>query len=301
MFPSNLQNSNRDEFGRFRKGLIPWNKGKTGIYSESVLKRMSDAKKGKHISPNTEFKKGNIPWDKDLKGLYIKGSEKGWFNKGHKWPKEMEIEIRKKIRDKVVLRPNLKINENLGYILGTLYGDGCVFINGRTYKIVLDVTNKKFADSFFNALIKIGLHPYITERQPHNGIGKLKKYIVIANSIEFGYWFKKFKIEELTNKEAIIAFIRGFYESEGNLYLDKNSNYCSAHIHNTNLRLLKIIRNWIESLGIKSKFYGPYKNNGGLGYKTKPLYKVSISYTKDTHKFLDLINPCIKNISGGSL
>ena len=53
----------RKEFG-FKKGLIPWNKDKTGIFSEETLQKMSDASKGKH--PLTEFKKGNIPWNKNL-------------------------------------------------------------------------------------------------------------------------------------------------------------------------------------------------------------------------------------------
>ena len=42
----------------FQKGSIPWNKNKSGIYSEEYLKKMSLDKKGKHFSPKTEFKKG---------------------------------------------------------------------------------------------------------------------------------------------------------------------------------------------------------------------------------------------------
>jgi len=40
------------------KGRIPWNKGKTNVYSEETLNRMSRSKKGKHYSPETELKKG---------------------------------------------------------------------------------------------------------------------------------------------------------------------------------------------------------------------------------------------------
>ena len=48
-------------------GQIPWNKGKTGIYSEESLQRMGP-------------KKGNIPWNKDKKGCQIpwnKGASTG--------------------------------------------------------------------------------------------------------------------------------------------------------------------------------------------------------------------------------
>ncbi len=39
---------------------IPWNKGKTGIYSEKTLEKM---RKGRN-SQRTEFKKGHIAWNK---------------------------------------------------------------------------------------------------------------------------------------------------------------------------------------------------------------------------------------------
>lgn len=52
--------------GQFKKGSIPWNKGKTGVYSEETLKAMRMTKKGRHLSPETEFKKGYTPWNKDI-------------------------------------------------------------------------------------------------------------------------------------------------------------------------------------------------------------------------------------------
>jgi len=54
----------------FKKGRIPWNKGKkTGIKpwlgkkrSEKTKKKIKEANKGKHFSLNTEFKKGKKPY-----------------------------------------------------------------------------------------------------------------------------------------------------------------------------------------------------------------------------------------------
>lgn len=40
----------------YGKSLTAWNKGKTGIYSEETLKKMS----------KTQFKKGQIPWNKKI-------------------------------------------------------------------------------------------------------------------------------------------------------------------------------------------------------------------------------------------
>lgn len=38
------------------KGQIPWNKGKTNIYTEEIKQRMSEAKKGKPKSEETKMK-----------------------------------------------------------------------------------------------------------------------------------------------------------------------------------------------------------------------------------------------------
>ncbi len=55
--------------GQFKKGLIPWNKGKKGI----------------HLSPRTEFKKGEI-YGKDHPswkgGLQINSADCAYINKG---------------------------------------------------------------------------------------------------------------------------------------------------------------------------------------------------------------------------
>lgn len=61
-------------------GHIPWNKGKTGIYSEETIEKMRKAKIGKRISPNTEFQKGIVPWSKRNKGIHL--SPETEFRKG---------------------------------------------------------------------------------------------------------------------------------------------------------------------------------------------------------------------------
>lgn len=62
----------KDEFGEeLRKPQIDYFKKKHGIKSEEVRNK-------------TSFKKGNIPWNKGKKGYCPKGSEVGWFRKGHK-------------------------------------------------------------------------------------------------------------------------------------------------------------------------------------------------------------------------
>ena len=45
----------------FKKGQIPWNKGKTIVYSEEIRRKISEAHKG-HIPWNKGKKTGNTPW-----------------------------------------------------------------------------------------------------------------------------------------------------------------------------------------------------------------------------------------------
>jgi 5-methylcytosine-specific restriction endonuclease McrA len=45
-----------EKISRGKKGSIPWNKGKKGIYSEDTLNKMSLSKKGKIISQETREK-----------------------------------------------------------------------------------------------------------------------------------------------------------------------------------------------------------------------------------------------------
>jgi len=52
------------------KAQIPWNKGKSGIYSEESKKQRSESNKGKKRSSETRLKiskacKGRIPWNKN--------------------------------------------------------------------------------------------------------------------------------------------------------------------------------------------------------------------------------------------
>lgn len=72
-------------FDMVRKGSIPWNKGKHGIYSEEAKRKMSlankgkpSSKKGKHLSEEhrkklSEAHKGKPTWNKGLKGITISG------------------------------------------------------------------------------------------------------------------------------------------------------------------------------------------------------------------------------------
>jgi len=288
----------RDNYGRFMKGSMPWNKGRSCVYSEEVLKRMSKAKLSKHISPNTEFKRGHAPWNKGIKGLNLNNG-KGWFKKGHKWPKEIKEKMLKNLRKKVLLKPNLKMNENLAYTIGLLKGDGYVGHYSRSYRIVVDTTSKRIAVHTFNALKTNRLNPFIQRVMPSNGIGKQMQYRVIAHSKFFYELYKKLTTKRLRmlldTKDKIIGFIRGFYEAEGSIWKSKDGTICIA-IHNTDLELLKLIKFLLKKLGLRFNLNGPYKNRRLGGRTSKLIYKVTTGSKKQVFNFITLVKPSVKTL-----
>lgn len=75
----------------FKKGQIPWNKNRKETRID-VIKKMSNAKNGKHLSPNTEFKNGHKrpeEWTKKQKEKVLGDKNGNW--KGGITPKNKKI------------------------------------------------------------------------------------------------------------------------------------------------------------------------------------------------------------------
>lgn len=76
-----------------RKGNIPWNKGKTGIYSEETRKKLSEAHKGKHPSEETIRKRSMA-----LKGKKRSDEVKRKISEANKGKKRSE-ELKRKMSE----------------------------------------------------------------------------------------------------------------------------------------------------------------------------------------------------------
>lgn len=66
-----------EKISKAKKGCIPWNKGKTGIYSDDTRKKISDSQIGR------------IPWNKGLKG-YMEGENHYLWKKDRTQIKKQE-------------------------------------------------------------------------------------------------------------------------------------------------------------------------------------------------------------------
>ncbi|PIZ89015.1 MAG: hypothetical protein COX90_01440 [Candidatus Nealsonbacteria bacterium CG_4_10_14_0_2_um_filter_38_17] len=237
------------------------------------------------------FVKGIDPWNKGTVGI-CKGN-KTFFKKGHNWPKYIE---RKRIVKLYRCNPNLRLTENLAYLLGTLKGDGYVNYSKKynRYIIGLQNTKLKFCKEFFNVLRAINLNPSLGQNKKIKGVGKHKLYFVVANSQVFYRWYKKLSLPKLkrllSTKRMKISFIKGFYESEGTIFKRKDKKYHLAFI-NTNGNLLRVVKTLLNEIGFNLNLNGPYKATG-LG--KKPRYHLQTSKQQQIKKFITTINPSIK-------
>jgi len=189
----------------------------------------------------------------------------------------------------------LTISDDLAYIIGVLLGDGSVSsCKDGHYTIQLSVTSKKFALEFFSSLKRIGLNPHIAVFPPpkpsrlRNGkviIPKKKQYRVRAYSKKFVLWFKKLTFEEIERmlncKMLQAAFVRGIYESEGNIRKDSRGNRRIV-IANTNLELLKLVQKILYKWGVYATI------------SDSPKYQLRFFRSKDIQNFLKITRPCIK-------
>jgi intein-encoded DNA endonuclease-like protein len=217
-----------------------------------------------------------------LKGKFA-GQNNPFFGKQHS--EETKKLLSQLKRGQYLIHLNLNMSEDLAYILGVLKGDGCVYLHGRGADIKLVCKHREFAISFYNALSRIGLNPklYID-----NGYHKVE-----ASSKAFYNWYKKLTLSDiemlLQNEKYIIAFIRGFYESEGNYY---EPEHC-IHIYNTDKGLIELCQRFLQKLGFDFHIYTKKKN----GHSNKPLYVLYKKKKSEVQHFFELIKPCIKSPS----
>jgi intein-encoded DNA endonuclease-like protein len=196
-------------------------------------------------------------------------------------------ELQKKLREKP---------RELSYVLGVTLGDAGIYNvpseRGERLRFYMQVKSETFARSVYNALKKLGLNPFM-----HKTRKRRREYLCVgANSTYFGRWFRRQSMEGLklivtSSRGNTIAFIRGFYESEGSCYerQDQPGNYTIA-IYNTDARLLSFVKTLIQKMG-----FHPTVTKDARNPRFKNLHRLSLYRQNEIVKFLPLISPCIKN------
>jgi len=190
--------------------------------------------------------------------------------------------------------PNLKPSPELSYMVGVLLGDGWVFKSGVRYMLGLEVADKAFSEGFERALMKLGFHVGKQFIRSKN-IREKDMFVVYASSLFFYDWWQNFKsslvynLRQLGyNNEFMLAFIRGFYESEGSVSYPNKGLHREIRIFNTCLEVSKIVKDFLQELGYHPYFYAQKYREKGI------YYTVGLSRKEETERFFDEVRPCIK-------
>lgn len=184
--------------------------------------------------------------------------------------------------------PNLTPSPDLAYVVGAILGDGWITRGKGNKKFWLcqAESKAKFAEEFAEAVRRIGLKPYLI-KVAKRGKEKEDQIWVGGCSMKFVEWLSKLTSQVLermfTEREQILAFLRGFYESEG--YVD---NRGIVLICNTNKELMDLIHRWIVWLG-----FHPTMRMYEEGRK-RPIYLITLNRKNEARRFLSEIAPCIK-------
>jgi len=213
--------------------------------------------------------------------LSLKGKMCGRNNPfyGRHHTPETKEKISKAKKGRYLVHPSFEATPSLAYVLGVLRGDGSIYLHKKGADIRLTTASRDFAESFYRALREINLHPYMYKDRG-------KYYSVEASSKAFYNWYKELDlpaIEKLLDTEdKKIAFLRGFYESEGWCGRDQ------VQIYNTDRNLIDLVKRILADLGFDFRISCRYRQG-------KPLYTLYKHSRKVVKQFLALVRPCIKN------
>lgn len=197
-------------------------------------------------------------------------------------------ELQKKLQEKP---------QELSYVIGVTLGDAGIYNvpseRGERLRFYMQVKNETFARSVYNALKKLGLNPFMYKTRKRG-----REYFCVgANSTYFGRWFRRQGMKGVKRIITLghgntIAFIRGFYESEGSCFErpDQPGNYMIS-ICNTDTGLLLFVKTLVQRMGFHPSVT-IIKDTRKPWYKD--LHRLYLYRQEEITKFLSMIDPCIK-------
>jgi intein-encoded DNA endonuclease-like protein len=202
------------------------------------------------------------------------------------------------------IQPKLSSSPSLAYVCGVLLGDGvcCKSSQGRNknavvYVVALEVTEKRFALSFMEALQCLGMHSRIYFNKKKGN--RRDTYYVKAYSKRFYQWWTKQTLADFERTffdEATLLkeFVRGFFESEGSYY-DRDYPYYQTFclMVNTEQTIIHLFEKALSQLSFKTSIH---RHEEKRKDRKRFVYKLWILGGKSEHnRFIELIKPCIKN------
>jgi len=222
----------------------------------------------------------------------------GRFMKGHTPPpKDEKWRASLSKRQSKYPPPILEPSMDLAYILGVALGDGSVTDKGKYHRITLGVKDKPFAESFVRALNGIGLYNCCVHRHPSRDMWFVDIYnrALVKRVVELRTRLGEF----LETPGLQLAFLRGFYESEGSYHKSKDKyGEETIKIYNSNEDLLKFVGQLLRGLGFYFHFRTSTRiNRRGLLHligREHTTYYLVTGRRAQVYRFLQEVKPCIK-------
>jgi intein-encoded DNA endonuclease-like protein len=198
-----------------------------------------------------------------------------------KWMRRLGV----RPKGKPLQRPDLRPSGALAYLLGVLLGDGCTITYGRERRACLHAKDVEFVQEFCRCLNAIGLHAKYWR-------SKRGLYVAHATSKLFVEWFNSLSLSDV---EALIRgleadFIRGFYDSEGNLYASERKRYVYIALYNTRLELMELVGNALRRLGFEAKMRSMKVQPKGDPFT---VYYIRLGGRQKVRDFIEKVKPSI--------
>lgn len=195
-------------------------------------------------------------------------------------------------------RGYLNITPDLFYVLGALFGDGCIYKYRTTNHYIILAGDYDFATKYANRLSKcIGKknNPYIDRNK--------NVWIVRANNHKLFRLFRNLRedIESLSSMlknsttSSSMLFLEGFFDAEGCVKIIKDryrkTPKICLDITNTNYQLLELLRNIMkEKMGIAARYSIQNAYTGKDGHCRKKTYHLRVYKKAFVKIFLDNIS-----------
>lgn len=211
----------------------------------------------------------------------------------------------KKMKEKKSIPLNNSIynhNLELAYIIGVLNGDGCL----SHRRIFLNSIDKDFIKNFNEKIenwseLKPKTYKYFDTKSHNYKQGF--HYETMINSIKIKEFLMQFYISKneeaikninkfLNKKELQIAFIEGFFDSEGTI----NKEISRIRITNINKNILELIKRYLKNIKIKSIIYKDKRSYEKriINKMIQPIFIINIQDKENIKKFCNIIDSSIK-------
>ncbi|MEK6968670.1 MAG: LAGLIDADG family homing endonuclease [Nanoarchaeota archaeon] len=188
--------------------------------------------------------------------------------------------------------------KELFYVIGALFGDGCIYRWKPTNNYVILVGDLKFTTKYAKMVTKctgIKTRAYIDRSK--------NIWFVKSNNYELFSLFKKVKgdlnyLKQLLNqinKSSALFFLEGFFDAEGCVKVitgkERKTPKICLDLTNINFELLEITRSlFMQYLRIEAKYSSQKSHTGKDGYWRQAVFHLRI-YKKDfIRRFFENIN-----------